>query len=243
MKLTESVRISTIEPSSVNPIEKPKSIEHSESIELPNPHKSDKAAAILSGALEVFTTRGYAAASMDRIASAAGVSKPTLYSYFQDKEGLFIALIQSLTEKNQKILFDLPATPDPSQPADTVLRFIATSVIDEFEQNQPLLTLMRLLIGESERFPELAKTFVRDIQKPLFEGLSAYFEAQPEFNFPDPMVAARIFAASLVHYLIIQKALHGDEVIYLERDRMIDGIIGLLTAAGNNNTSSDHGHE
>ncbi len=60
----------------------------------------DKAAVILAGALTVFTSQGYAAASMDRIAKEAKVSKPTLYKYFQDKEGLFFALVQQLTESN-----------------------------------------------------------------------------------------------------------------------------------------------
>ena len=118
----------------------------------------------MAGALQVFTTYGYAAASMDRIASTAGVSKPTLYRYFQDKEGLFIALIQHLTQNNRQMLFNLPTEPDLQNPPDQVLRQLATSVLDEFSRNQPLSTLMRLIIGESERFPELAQTFVREIQ-------------------------------------------------------------------------------
>lgn len=56
--------------------------------------KADKEEVILQGALQVFTHQGYAAASMDRIAAAAGVSKSTLYSYFRDKEGVFVALVQ-----------------------------------------------------------------------------------------------------------------------------------------------------
>jgi len=42
---------------------------------------------------------GYAATSMDRVAIAAGVST-TVYSHFQDKEGLFTALIQRLVEES-----------------------------------------------------------------------------------------------------------------------------------------------
>jgi hypothetical protein len=34
---------------------------------------------------------------------------------------------------------------------------------------------------------------------------------------------------SLVHYLIIQKLLYGEEVLPLERDRMIDGLVDLIT--------------
>ena len=44
---------------------------------------------------------GYAAASMDRIAVATSVSKPTLYSYFQGKEGLFTALIQQVSQTDR----------------------------------------------------------------------------------------------------------------------------------------------
>ncbi len=193
--------------------------------------KSDKASAILTGALQVFTTQGYAAASMDRIATAAGVSKPTLYRYFQDKEALFLALVQKLTETNcHQMISGLQANLDLQSPPAVVLRQIATSVLSEFSSNHPLMTLMRLIIGESERFPELARTFVRDIEKPLFERLSFYLGAQPQLKLPDSMVAARIFAGSLVHYLIVQHVLHGDDILPLERDRMIDGLIHLLTA-------------
>lgn len=191
--------------------------------------KSDKATVIMAGALQVFTTYGYAAASMDRIASTAGVSKPTLYRYFQDKEGLFIALIQHLTQNNRQMLFNLPTEPDLQNPPDQVLRQLATSVLDEFSRNQPLSTLMRLIIGESERFPELAQTFVREIQKPLLERLSGYLASQTQLQLPDPMVAARVFVGSLVHYLIIQKIMHGSDILPLERDRMVNGLILIIT--------------
>ncbi|KZB83984.1 TetR/AcrR family transcriptional regulator [Amycolatopsis regifaucium] len=43
---------------------------------------------------EVFSERGYTAASMDEIAERVGVSKPMLYEYFNSKEGLLLACIQ-----------------------------------------------------------------------------------------------------------------------------------------------------
>lgn len=199
----------------------------------PRKEKPDKARAILEGALQVFTTQGYAAASMDRIAAAAKVSKPTLYSYFQDKEGLFIALVQHLSQNSRQLLFNLPTTPDLKTSPDQVLHHMATSVLAEFSHNKPLLTFMRLIIGESERFPQLAQTFIREIQKPLLERLSLYLASHPQLQFPDPMVAARIFAGSLVHYLIIQKVLNGDQILTLDPDRMVDGLIHTMMAAGN----------
>ncbi|MDY6937490.1 MAG: TetR/AcrR family transcriptional regulator [Cyanobacteriota bacterium] len=200
--------------------------------------KPEKAKAILAGALEVFTTQGYAAASMDRIAAAAGVSKPTLYRYFEDKEGLFVALMQDLTQNSRQILFNLPTTSTQEIPPEKMLHHMATSVLAEFSGNQKLMTLMRLIIGESERFPKLARTFVREIQKPLLERLVGYLASQTQLQFSDPMVAARIFAGSLVHYLIVQNVMHGSDIVPLERDRMVDGLIQLMVAAGKSDRRS-----
>ncbi|MGF1499448.1 MAG: TetR/AcrR family transcriptional regulator [Elainellaceae cyanobacterium] len=197
-----------------------------------NKDKPDKARAILAGALQVFTAHGYAAASMDRIAAAAKVSKPTLYNYFQDKETLFVALMQQLTQNSRQVILDLPTDLDLQAPPEQVLRQIATSVLEEFSHNPSLLTLMRLLIGESERFPALSQTFVRETVKPLMERLSFYLASQSQLQLPDPPVAARIFAGAIVHYLILQHIMHGETILPLERDRMVDGLIQLVVAAG-----------
>src|SRR5579875_2252864 len=49
---------------------------------------------ILKVAGQVFAESGYDRASMDTIASLAGVSKPMLYAYFGSKEGLYLAYIE-----------------------------------------------------------------------------------------------------------------------------------------------------
>lgn len=167
---------------------------------------------------------------MERIAKAAKVSKPTLYKYFQDKEGLFLALVQQLTENNQKRLPQLLTESADNMPPQAVLKQIATMVIDDFPRDAAILRLMRLIIGESERFPHLAQTFVREIEKPMIEKFAAYFARQTQLQLSDPMVTARIFIGSVVHYLIVQKVLHGSEILPLECDRMVDGLIALITA-------------
>jgi len=55
---------------------------------------ADKRRAILSGALSVFARDGYTRASIDALASQAGVSTRTVYNHFADKAGLFEAVIQ-----------------------------------------------------------------------------------------------------------------------------------------------------
>lgn len=195
-----------------------------------SPAQSEKGKAILAGALKVFTTQGYAAASMDRIAKVAGVSKPTLYTHFKNKEGLFIALIQQKTKDNHQMLASLPTAAYLQAPPETMLSRLATTVLEEFSENQSLMTLLRLIIGESERFPNLAKTFVREVEKPMLEMLAAYLTAQPRLNYPDPMVAARIFVGAIVHYLLTQNVLQGSEILPMERDRMVKGLVHQMMA-------------
>ncbi len=203
--------------------------QHPQSSMPPIQNRSEKAKAILEGAFQVFVAQGYTAASMDRIAATAGVSKSTLYSNFQDKEGLFLALAQDMTATNRQTVFTLLSQIDLQAPSQDVLRQIAMFMLDSFEQNQPLLTLMRLVIGESDRFPEVAKKFVAEIIKPMLEQLTLYLSSQPQLKLADPAVAARVFAGSLVHYLIIQKMLYGDDVLPLERDRMVEGLVNTIT--------------
>jgi TetR/AcrR family transcriptional regulator len=48
---------------------------------------------LLDAALQLFSTKGYAATSVRELVEAAGVTKPVLYYYFKNKEGLYLALM------------------------------------------------------------------------------------------------------------------------------------------------------
>lgn len=90
--------------------------------------------------------------------------------------------------------------------------------------------MMRLIIGESEGFPELAQTFVREVQKPLLGRLESYFASQPQLNLADPEVAARMFAGAVTYYVIVQEILHGKEILPLSHERMVDGLVSQMIA-------------
>jgi AcrR family transcriptional regulator len=190
----------------------------------PKQKVADKAEIILAGAMQEFMTCGYAAASMDRIAVAAGVSKPTLYSYFQGKEGLFTALIQQMSQSD-RLLDEQRFLQHPIRDS---LRMIAIDFLDKFSGEQPLLTLFRLIIGESGRFPDLAQTFVRDFEKPMLDKLSYLLSHHPDLKIADPEIAARFFVGSIVHYGIVQEILNGRDILPMERDRFIEGLIDLI---------------
>ncbi|MEG4346821.1 TetR/AcrR family transcriptional regulator [Microcoleus sp. A003_D6] len=193
----------------------------------PDTAAGDKSEKILQGAMQEFLAHGYAGTSMDKVAKAGGVSKATVYSYFQDKEGLFAALIQWLAQEkvNFTILDEEPAV---------VLRFVATTLLDQASQEPEFLTFVRLVIAESGRFPQLAQTFVRNLAKPGIERLTQYFASHPELKLSDPEATARIFIGSLVHFQLTQEMMHGKEIVPMECDRLIDGLLHLILPSQSN---------
>ena len=111
---------------------------------------------IIAAALIVFGEDGYAAAKLDDIAAKAGVSKGTLYLYFDTKEDLFKAVIQSAIGQNlaaaEKLADSFPgATPE-------LVRGIVTLLADRI-LNTKLPRILKLVIGELGRFPELGRYY------------------------------------------------------------------------------------
>jgi AcrR family transcriptional regulator len=61
--------------------------------------RAEREQQMLAVARELFAQRGYAEVTMDEVASAVGVTKPLLYTYFGNKEQLFLAGMQPAAEK------------------------------------------------------------------------------------------------------------------------------------------------
>lgn len=110
---------------------------------------------VLAGAREAFMSDGYAGASVDDIARRAGVSKATVYSYFPDKQRLFmeVARVECLRQAEEAV-----AAIDMTAPVAEILRFagqqIARFISSDFGQS-----FFRICVAESERFPTLGRGF------------------------------------------------------------------------------------
>lgn len=184
-----------------------------------------KQAQILQGALTIFLQRGYEGTSMDRVAAAAGVSKITIYKHFQDKEGLFTALIEQVTAQRFEAVF---GTLSLEQPPAVVLRQVATKMLDMLAVDDEYIDFLRLILGESGRFPALAQLFFRALPQRAWGVLSDYFAQHPELGHPNPEAAARIFTGTLMSYVITQKLLHGQEIMPMSRDIIINSLIDMI---------------
>ena len=187
---------------------------------------SEKTEAILRGAMQEFLEHGYTGARIDKIVAAAGVSKATVYRHFADKESLFTALIQQLAGRAN--LFQQHDFPSLEEDPTVFLKRVATKMLDNVSQNPQELSLLRMIVGESGRFPELAQAFVQKIEKPNLDFLMQYFTTHPKLQLADPEVTARTFIGTLIHFVLVRDVLQGGTVMPMERDRLVNGLIDLL---------------
>jgi AcrR family transcriptional regulator len=203
-------------------------------LEAPPPAISQKREQILQGAMQVFLKSGYAETSMDRVAAEAGVAKQTIYSHFQDKEGLFKALMERVTIDRFRTLFQIEGQLSEesiekqlSEEPAIVLRRVAETFVT-LKSDQEYISLLRIIIAESARFPELAKLYTRTVIQRGRQLLCRYFDAHPELAIEDSEAMAQIFIGSLVSYILSQEILHGKETIPMASDRLINSLINLF---------------
>ncbi|MEO1374212.1 MAG: TetR/AcrR family transcriptional regulator [Cyanobacteria bacterium J06635_10] len=195
---------------------------------------NDKVEQILQGAMQEFLVHGYAGTSMDRVAASGGVSKATVYSYFQDKEGLFKALVERLAKERFKSVFGSQKLEgEPKK----VLHELAVKALNEMLYDDEYMAFMRVLIGESGRFPEIAQFCVAILIKPTVDTLHDYLASHRELNISDPEATARILVGSLVHFVMTQKMMHGSDILPMESHRLTDTLIDLLLVSSKKNNS------
>ena len=188
-----------------------------------------KTEAILKGAIAEFLKGGYAATSMDKIAKAAAVSKATVYSHFGDKENLFNAVIQDLVKDKFQTVIDLDSAQSLEQDPKVVLSMMATKMLNDAKSDRSFLDFIRIIIGESGRFPELAQAYVKSVVKPTIEILTKYFKSHPALELKDPEATVRIMMGSLIYFVMLQEMMHGKDIIPLESDRLVNTLTDLIT--------------
>lgn len=189
-----------------------------------------KSAAILQGAKQEFLANGYAATSMDRVAAAAGVSKATVYSHFQDKTGLFSALVQQMAEEKfrSSAFVDIRRENALEGKPRRVLTHLAQDFLNEAACDPQFCEFMRLIIGESGRFPELSEPYIQNVAKPVLDELTRYLSSCRELCLSDPPASARMFVGTLVYFVMLQRMLGAAATMPMESDRVIKTLVDSI---------------
>jgi AcrR family transcriptional regulator len=160
--------------------------------------ESARTATLMSAATRVFLREGYGYASIDKVASEAGVSTRTIYERFKNKADLLAAVITALVDRDVATAF---ATPDLDllEPKEA-LTMIARTITGR-ARDPDSVALFRIVATEAQRFPDLAAK-MRDGTKGRMENAIAnYFRGQVKRGtlvLAEPDRAAALFLHMIV---------------------------------------------
>ena len=162
-----------------------------------------KRRAIMQAATDVFLEHGYLGASMDEVATRAGVSKQTVYKQFHGKEHLFTEIILgTTTQVVGGFVRAFANTLDQATDIDEAFRDLSHRFLDNLMQPD-VLRLRRLVVAEADRFPEISGAwfegaFHRSLVL-LGEAMARLADRGLLRELPDPTLAAYHFAGLVMY--------------------------------------------
>lgn len=158
--------------------------------------KEARRLAFLNAALDAFFERGFSAARMDDIAARAGVTKGTLYLYFNSKEALFTALVETFALPNIAQVEAAGKTGGGLSTIRTVMKLAPIMIRDT-----PVPKIAKVLIGDAPAFPALASAYRKQVvERVLGVIANALAEARDagDIEIDDPKLTARLVVAPII---------------------------------------------
>jgi TetR/AcrR family transcriptional repressor of mexJK operon len=185
---------------------------------------------LLDAALDEFIVHGFSGASIETIASTAGVGKSTIYRNYETKQGLLLAVasrrMRELGTRWSNLRFDI------DDPEGTLYR-IALMSYNEWSGKS--LPIYRIIYTEAARLPDLARA-VHDLT--LTEAIwpvSAYFQQLQDRGYisvKNVAETASMFLTTAVggaRFLMVPSLLDDDARERLARDAVQSFLFGCAT--------------
>lgn len=143
----------------------------------PQARPDDETRAVIIGAArEEFAVSGYAATSMESVARGAGVSTKTLYRLIPNKAALFEAIItDGLDQFTTRIRLRACDGSNIEASLTEALTLFGELVLDD-----TVIAMQRMVLSESEQFPEIAETFYSKAIKRSENTLASWLKTQAE---------------------------------------------------------------
>jgi TetR/AcrR family transcriptional repressor of mexJK operon len=161
-----------------------------------DPRVARSRARALDAAAAVFLERGYAGTTMQAVAERADLAKRTLYNLYEDKDALFRATMhRSIATAEQftaSLARDTDAVTNPHDELPEIGIRLAEIVV-----TTRVLGLRRLMLMESERFPDLAAEYRRRAPDAVLVALARMFNSlirAGSIRSGDPVITAEHFA-------------------------------------------------
>lgn len=185
---------------------------------------------ILEAAFEEFTKRGFSATRVEDIADRVGVTKGTVYLYFETKEVLFESMIEHISEPFQELFKNsAPAIEEPIEALQTFLRFLYDHLVDDRQMRE----LLRFVISEGPKFPELIDRHYESFMGPIISTIDSILERGSSLNIfrkkPSELakvVIAPVVATMIFHLIFNQrKAIDKNDVFDAHLKLVLHGVL------------------
>jgi AcrR family transcriptional regulator len=137
--------------------------------------KAERPAEILDAAFEEFVKNGYAATRLEDVAARAGVTKGTIYFYFETKERVFDEMIR---HKSQDFFPELGSYAEKLEGSyNSRLRSLIVFVYRKIAEDRTSRETLRFLIAEGSRFPDLVDRHYEEFMRPVMDQFQKVIEA------------------------------------------------------------------
>jgi len=120
--------------------------------------KEERPSEIMAAGLKIFAEKGFAATKLEEVAEAAGVSKATIYLYFDSKTDLFTAIARDIATPR---LDGIEKLLDAYEGSSADLLDFVMAKLKDITTGTALPSLAKIILAESANFPEI-REFYRD---------------------------------------------------------------------------------
>jgi AcrR family transcriptional regulator len=194
---------------------------------------------LLDAALDLFVEKGFSATRAEEVAARAGVSKGTLFLYFQSKEDLFKAVVRENIANKFPTWQEEFVTFEGSS-AD-MLRYAMTSWWERIGKTRAS-GITKLVMSEAQNFPEIAEFYQEEVIKPGNAMIHRILERgvqSGEFRDLDLEQAVHIIVAPMIFLMMWKhsmgacaasaKIVDPEQFIHMQVDVLLHGMTAQKT--------------
>ena len=194
---------------------------------------------LLDAALDLFVEKGFSATRVEEVAARAGVSKGTLFLYFQSKEDLFKAVVRENiankfpTWQEEFVTFEGTSS--------EMLRYAMTSWWERIGKTRAS-GITKLVMSEAQNFPEIAEFYQEEVIKPgtaMIRSILARGVQSGEFREMDLEQAVHLIVAPMIFLMMWKhsmgacatsaKIVDPEQFIHMQVDVLLHGMTAKKT--------------
>jgi len=179
---------------------------------------------ITSAALEVFSRKGYRAATMQEIAEAAGITKGTIYLYFKSKTDLFVETIR--TQFDEAIELVPQINYEPGQDPEELTRKVGRAFLDVL-MTPKIAKVLPLVIAEYNHLPRLRTLYFEEVFSKADLHVARLIDMGKSLGLVrdvNPEIAARCLLGAFFGIVLSQEVFGAKEYTPMDKDDIVSTI-------------------